>query len=119
MDEQLWNKVSAKRNLMVLMNKGEEERCRKKIENLRRVVAEEEGGLGYALGEASAGRTASAQEVNEPQRPVVTAAPSTTPSNVAPQTARERLLALNEMLESDLITQEEYTRKRMSILASI
>ena len=42
MDDVLWSKITARRQLMIMVNKGQEEMARKKIINLRRIVAEEE-----------------------------------------------------------------------------
>ena len=49
-DEELWSKLTNKKNLIKLMRKGDEERGRERIQSLRNLVAEEEKQVGLISG---------------------------------------------------------------------
>lgn len=49
-DEELWSKLTNKKNLIKLMRKGDEERGRERIQSLRNLVSEEEKQVGLISG---------------------------------------------------------------------
>ena len=129
MDDELWSKTKQRRQLMIMLRKGQEELCRKKIENLRRVVAEEEQGSEVPPAPVAAAPAAETPPRVEVAQPIAVAAPAAAMAAVAQPikakrrrsgpSPRQRLTALNEMLEAGFVSQDEYDDRRKAILASM
>lgn len=101
MDEELWNKIDNKRNLIKMMNRGEENFARPRIIKLRQIIAEEERQLQKQSASTS---DASSNTVGEPIVPAQQGQDSLVPeldSQSAATTQAEEGNATEEPMHTD------------------